>query len=120
MIKESRASVRENIHLEEIVGAFHVDAAGKHFETTCVDDVSVSGVGIQLSVPLEVGSNIDLTFVAGDWNISVDGKVIWCSMDTDEVKTGDSYRIGIKFNPRNTHNNVIFYMASRSMVRSAV
>jgi len=120
MLTELRANVRDNIHLEEINGAFHVDAAGEHFETLFVNDVSVSGAGIQLSAPLEVGSNIDLTFVAGDWSICVDGKVIWCSLDSGEHLLEDCYRIGVKFNPQNDHNNVIFFMASRSIVRPEV
>ena len=117
MFTESRASIREKIYLEEIIGSFHVEAGGKHYDTTYVNDVSVSGAGIQLESPLEVGSNVDLTFAAGNWNISVGGKVIWCNKNDNELKAGDSYRIGVKFNSRNINNNVIFFMASRSMVR---
>jgi len=120
MLTESRATVREKILVEEIAGAFHLDAAGEHFELTQLSDVSVSGVGLVLSTPLQVGSNIDLTFVAGDWSISVDGKVIWCSLDADDVDSTDTYRLGIKLNPTNSNNNVIFFMASKSMVRPVV
>lgn len=123
MLAESRVVSRENIQLEEILGQFYLDAGDKHFNDTFVNDVSVSGAGIQLPAPLEVGSNIDLTFVAGDWNISVQGKVVWCSMDSNKklAEGKDSnFRVGVKFNPRNTNNNVIFFMASRSMVRPAV
>ena len=124
MLAESRVVSRENILLEEIIGKFHLDAGERHFDNTFVNDVSVSGAGIELDAPLEVGSNIDLTFVAGDWNISVQGQVVWCSMDSEKKKASievdDHYRVGVKFNPRNTNNNVIFFMASRSMVRPAV
>ena len=123
MLAESRVVSRENIQLEEIIGKFHLDAGEKHFDNTFVNDVSVSGAGIELEAPLEVGSNIDLTFVAGDWNISVQGQVVWC-INTPEkqaqVEEEGHYRVGVKFNPRNTNNNVIFFMASRSMVRPAV
>ena len=123
MLAESRVVSRENIQLEEIIGKFHLDAGERHFDNTFVNDVSVSGAGIELDAPLEVGSNIDLTFVAGDWNISVQGQVVWCSMDSEKKKASiekdDNYRVGVKFNPRNTNNNVIFFMASRSMVRPA-
>jgi len=118
MLTESRATVREKILVEEIAGAFRLDAAGEHFEFTQLSDVSVSGVGLVLSAPLQVGSNIDLTFVAGDWSIGVDGKVIWCSLDVGDVDSTDTYRLGIKLNPANSNNNVIFFMASKSMVRS--
>lgn len=131
MSSNSRIVNRENIELEEIVGSFHLDAGDKHFEQTFVNDVSVSGAGIQLSSPLEVGSNIDLTFVAGDWNVSVEAQVVWCTMHEDQAQAraiadaeanaaDSSYRVGVKFNPRNTNNNVIFFMASRSMVRPAM
>ena len=121
MFAESRGVARQNIQLEEISGGFQLDAGNKHFDDTFVNDVSVSGAGIELSMPLEVGSDIDLTFTAGDWNISVQGKVIWCSMDTKPQKSldSDNYRVGVRFNPRNANNNVIFFMASRSMVRPA-
>lgn len=119
MFAESRGVARQNIQLEEISGGFYLDAGNKHYDDTFVNDVSVSGAGIELSTPLEVGSDVDLTFTAGDWNISVQGKVIWCSMDTklQETQGSDNYRVGVKFNPRNANNNVIFFMASRSMVR---
>jgi len=120
MLAESRINARESIHVEEIVGVFHVVSGNKHFETTYVNDVSVSGAGIQLSSPVEVGANIELTFAAGDWKISVEGKVIWCSLEDNEIVPEDRYRIGVKFNPRNANNNVIFFMASKSMVRPAV
>ena len=121
MFAESRGVARQNIQLEEVSGGFTLDAGNKHFDDTLVSDVSVSGAGIELSTPLEVGSEIDLTFKAGDWNISVKGKVMWCSLDTKSLNTLEleNYRVGVKFNPRNANNNVIFFMASRSMVKPA-
>ena len=123
MFAESRGVARQNIQLEEISGGFELDSGNKHFGDTLVSDVSVSGAGIELPTPLEVGSDVDLTFKAGDWNISVQGKVMWCSLDTKSPNTNtleiDNYRVGVKFNPRNANNNVIFFMASRSMVRPA-
>lgn len=120
MLAESRETVRQAIHLEEVNGAFRLDTKRKHFDGMIVCDVSVSGAGVQLDEPLEVGTTVDLTFAAGDWKISVEGRVVWCSVSTgrpdrDELAS-EAFRIGIKFNPRNTNNNVIFFMASRSMV----
>jgi len=119
MFAESRGVARQNIQLEEISGAFFLDVGKKHYDDTNVNDVSVSGAGIELSIPLDVGSDVDLTFVAGDWNICVQGKVMWCSRDVNLPKQmdADCYRVGVKFNPGNANNNVIFFMASRSMVR---
>jgi hypothetical protein len=120
MLAESRETVRQTIKLEEINGAFRLDTKRKQFDTANVCDVSVSGAGVQLNEPIEVGTTVDLTFAAGDWKISVEGRVVWCTMGS--VKTNgtarptETYRMGIKFNPRNANNNVIFFMASRSMV----
>jgi hypothetical protein len=116
---ESRETVRQNIQLEEVNGSFRLSSRNKNYDPAVVRDVSVSGAGIQLPEPLEVGATVDLTFAAGDWRISVEGRVVWCSIAN--VKRGDAgmveaYRMGIKFNPRNANNNVIFFMASRSMV----
>ena len=67
-----------------------------------------------------MGATVDMIFSAGDWKIAVEGRVVWCSVAAgrDELGTGsvEAYRMGIKFNPRNANNNVIFFMASRSMV----
>lgn len=121
MLAESRETIRQNIHLEEVNGTFHLQAKNKSYDSTQVRDVSVSGVGIQLSEPLEVGTTVDMTFKAGDWKIAVEGRVVWCSVAAargggPSAKSTEAYRMGIKFNPRNANNNVIFFMASRSMV----
>lgn len=120
MLAESRETVRQNIHLEEVNGAFQLEAKDKRYTNALIRDVSVSGVGVQLNEPLEVGTSVDLTFTAGDWKISVEGRVVWCSIalarGERSAKSVEAYRMGIKFNPRNANNNVIFFMASRSMV----
>lgn len=120
MLAETRETVRQDIHLEEVNGSFLMVAKDKQYTLALIRDVSVSGVGLQLDEPLEVGTNVDLTFSAGDWKISVEGRVVWCSIAMARgdrpAKSAEAYRIGIKFNPRNANNNVIFFMASRSMV----
>jgi len=120
MLAESRETIRQNIHLEEVNGTFRLIAKDKTYESTQIQDVSVSGVGIQLAEPLEVGTTVDMIFSAGDWKIAVDGRVVWCSVAVARGQLGarstEAYRMGIKFNPRNANNNVIFFMASRSMV----
>lgn len=120
MLAESRETIRQNIHLEEVNGSFRLEAKDKSYDSTLIRDVSVSGVGIQLSEPLEVGTNVDMIFSAGDWKIAVEGRVVWCSVAAARGELGtrpaEAYRMGIKFDPRNANNNVIFFMASRSMV----
>lgn len=120
MLAESRETVRQDIQLEEVNGSFQVEANDKSYTPALIRDVSVSGVGMQLNEPLEVGTSVDLTFSAGDWKISVEGRVVWCSIalirGDRTAKSTEAYRVGIKFNPRNANNNVIFFMASRSMV----
>ena len=120
MLAESRETIRQNIHLEEVNGSFRLQAQDKSYDFTLIRDVSVSGVGIQLPEPLEVGATVDMIFSAGGWTIAVEGRVIWCSVavvkDDPGVSPAEAYRMGIKFNPRNANNNVIFFMASRSMV----
>lgn len=120
MLAESRETIRQNIHLEEVNGTFRLQAKDKSYDTTLIRDVSVSGVGIQLFEPLEVGTTVDMTFSAGDWKITVEGRVVWCSVAVARGELGarpaEAYRMGIKFNPHNANNNVIFFMASRSMV----
>ncbi len=121
MLAESRETVRQAINLEEVNGSFQIETKYKNFDTAVICDVSVSGAGVELVEPLEVGTTIDLTFSAGDWKIRVEGRVVWCSIRNPSKSDGlgrnaERYRVGVKFNPRNANNNVIFFMASRSMV----
>ncbi len=115
----SRDDNRQKIQLEEVNGYFELDSEDVHFESTIVNDVSVSGAGIELPVPLEIGSTVALVFTAGDWSISVEGRVVWCNtvrVDSLEQNKTDSFRMGIKFNPENNNENVMFFMASRAIV----
>lgn len=121
--ENSMANVREmgrqEILLEEINGNFELDSEEVHFDAAIVSDISVSGAGIELPVALDVGARVDLTFAAGDWRISVEGRVMWCNAVTEQSinhEAIDAYRMGIKFNPDNSNDNVIFFMASRSIV----
>lgn len=120
MLAESRKNLRQNIYLEEVNGSFCLQMEDKNYDSILIRDVSVSGAGIQLSESLEVGSAVDLVFSTGDWKITAQGWVVWCIVALARNKFGaralEGYRIGIKFNPRNANNNVIFFMASRSMV----
>lgn len=118
---ESRESGRQHIQLEEIIGSFEVDSEEVHFESAIVNDVSVSGAGIELPVALTIGSDVGLTFTAGDWRIGVQGTVMWCDElqqpDLSSAELINTYRMGIKFDPSEANNNVVFFMASRSIVR---
>jgi hypothetical protein len=120
MLAESRETIRQDIHLEEVNGTFRLQADDKSYDSTVIRDVSVTGVGIQLDEPLAVGTMVEMTFSAGDWKIAVEGRVVWCSVAVARGELGsrptEAYRMGIKFNPHNANNNVIFFMASRSMV----
>jgi len=120
MLAESRETIRQDIHLEEVNGTFRLQADDKSYDFTVIRDVSVTGVGIQLDEPLEVGTTVEMIFSAGDWKIAVEGRVVWCSVAVTRGELGsrptEAYRMGIKFNPHNANNNVIFFMASRSMV----
>lgn len=122
MLAESRETIRQNIRLDEVNGSFSLQVKDKSYDPAMIRDVSVSGAGIQLVEPLEVGTSVDMIFSAGDWKIAVEGRVVWCAVAVarDELgaKRTEAYRMGIKFNPRNANNNVIFFMASRSVVHS--
>lgn len=110
---------RQEIQLEEINGNFELDSDEVHFDAAIVNDISVSGAGIELPVALDVGTKVDLIFAAGDWRISVEGRIMWCNPVTEksiDQQDIDAYRMGIRFNPEHAHDNVIFFMASRSIV----
>ncbi len=120
--EEARDASRQSIRLEEVNGNFELDSEDVHFDSTIVNDVSVSGAGIELPVPLEIGSKVDLVFTAGDWSIGVEGRVVWCNAvraTSIDKKETDSFRMGIKFNPEKNNDNVMFFMASRAILNPA-
>ncbi len=118
---DSREYERHTVHLEEIEGAFSLYAGEKQFNSMRINDVSVSGAGVLLSQPLAIGTTVRLTFSAGDWAVSVNGKIVWCrryNLPTGQTKIDDNFRLGVQFANENIESNQIFFHASRTTLKA--
>lgn len=112
----TRKHKREQIYVEEIDGQFQVESGREQLPAAEVLNVSVSGAGLILDRPLAVDTPVKLTFTVADWNISVDGVVVWNKSDwIGENEDMLYYRTGVRFQNHNLRNNVLFFQASQSV-----
>jgi hypothetical protein len=114
---DTRKNRREQIYLEEIDGRFMIESNIGIFPAAEVLNVSISGAGLMLDRPLEINTPVKLTFSVADWNITVDGTVVWNKSDwTGENKDLLNYKTGVRFKNHNLRNNVLFFQASQSVM----
>jgi len=119
MLRESRENERKPLLTPDKEAIFFVESNGTRYLFDKVKDVSVSGAGIQLSVPLAPTSAIVLGFEQFDYEVRVQGTVVWCQT-LEEKYTHDSapgsYRMGVRFNPLDMKNSSMFFLALREFI----
>ena len=118
---DARKTERYMIHIEEIAGNFSLHAGDTQFQYMRINDVSTNGAGLLLSKPLSIGTNVRITFSAGDWAVSVDGDIMWCRRQSLPVGTSqlqENFRLGVRFSPQNIDRNLIFFHATRSTLKT--
>ena len=116
----ARQQERCKIHLEELAGRFSLFAGDTQFDFMRVNDVSPGGAGLLVSQPLAIGTKIRLTFSAGDWHVSVDGDIVWCrrqSLPLGRSELQDNFRLGVQFHNQDANNNLMFFNASKSILK---
>lgn len=117
--KQNRRHNRTNITVKNLKGSFRLLCGEQRLTDITLVDVSVSGAGLETAVPLLVGAELTLTLIAGDWELPIQGTVVWCQLCLDEQEYAlhpPRYRIGIQLEPHNTHNNVLFFMGARTLI----
>ncbi len=89
---------------------FIVKDNGEKCEISHVDDVSTSGIGLQLrGRSFEKGDKLTFVHETDGLQMSVDATIQWC-----EQEPGDNAsRIGLEFDPAQGDMNVLFVMALR-------
>jgi len=119
MLRESREYERKTLLPLEQEGEFFIEVNGDRHLFDSVNDVSVSGAGVQLSVPLVPTSSVVLGFDQGDFQVRVNATVIWCQEleDVDTIDgTQSQYRMGIRFNPMDLKNSSMLFLALREFI----
>ena len=119
MLRESRENERKPLVTPDKEAVFFVESNGARYPFDKVKDVSVSGAGIQLSVPLVPTSAIVLGFEQSDYQVRVQGTVVWCQA-LEEAYTDDTapqhYRMGVRFNPLDIKNSSMLFLALREFI----
>jgi hypothetical protein len=119
MLRESRENERKPLITPDTEAIFFIEANGERHPFDKVKDVSVSGAGIQLAVPLEQSSSIVLGFDQDDYQVRVQGTVVWCQALEQESADDPAqrrYRMGVRFNPLDMKNSSLLFLALREFI----
>lgn len=119
MLRESRENERKPLVAPDKDAIFFVESDGARYPFDKVKDVSVSGAGIQLSIPLAPTSTIVLGFEQTDYQVRVQGTVVWCQAlgdDSAEESVTQQYRMGVRFNPLDIKNSSMLFLALREFI----
>jgi len=109
MASEKRKNARSGLSMENQEGQFNIEKDQESFSIKRIRDVSISGVGLEMSRALPVGEQLSLSYNSGDFQLSILGTVIWCNPETQS----GPYILGIEFNPESRENNALFFLAIR-------
>ena len=119
MLRESRENERKSLVTPDKEATFFVESDGMRYPFDKVKDVSVSGAGIQLPVPLAPTSTIVLGFEQSDYQVRVQGTVVWCQALDEESANEPApryYRMGVRFNPLDIKNSSMLFLALREFI----
>jgi hypothetical protein len=117
MLRESREYERKPLLTPEKDEVFFLEVDGERYLFDTVKDVSVSGAGVQLSVPLLPTSTVILGFDQEDYQVRVQATVIWCqAIEEQDPINGQNYRLGIRFNPLDLKNSSMLFLALREFI----
>ena len=119
MLRESRENERKLLITPDKEASFFIEADGSRYPFYKVKDVSISGAGIQLSVPLAPSSSITLGFDQDDYQVRVQGTVVWCQALEEEYNNNSdqqNYRMGVRFNPSDMKSSSMLFLALREFI----
>lgn len=119
MLRESREYERKPLLPPEQAGIFYIEVNGDRHLFDTVKDVSVSGAGVRLPVPLLPSSPVVLGFEQEDYQVRVQATVVWCQ-ECEEPGAANNhpphYRLGIRFNPLDLKNSSMLFLALREFI----
>jgi hypothetical protein len=116
MAIDAREHARSNIAPIDDGGYFFLKTNGHHFKLKTVENVSVSGTGVRLPVPLAKNTPVTLSYTDHDWFITIIGRVVWAEDISQRITITPgqpAYQIGIQFDPHNVEDNKLLFLALR-------
>lgn len=110
MSEEQRVHDRENLERTSIPGSFSIEADGQSHTFNQVNDVSISGMGIQLDCCFENGKEVIVKYTSTEFNIAIRALVAWC------VEDEDGYKVGVQYTSDDLDTNVMMFMTLREHI----
>jgi len=113
---ERRRDERKLFCMGEFEGTFFIiESNDKRSEVTNVQDVSISGIGLDMKgIDYEPGCKLDLVFEVEGLRIRIVSIVRW----VDKHKEKDLYRVGFEFAAGQGDMTLLFFMALRTYLDS--
>lgn len=103
---EKRVNARGVITVRSKEARFFLRAQDGVYTITRIQDLCLTGVGIETRYRLKPDERVVLKYRCGDLQVSVNGTVTWCEPHPDQV-----YAIGIAFLPEEKARNSLFFLA---------
>lgn len=107
MSVDKRFNARGRVHTDR-EARFSVKSEDGVYTITRLQDVSLSGAGLETRYALRPGEHIRLKYRSPELSVSVNGTVAWCTAAAGEV-----YSIGVSFDPEERQSNAVFFLALR-------
>lgn len=80
--------------MEECKGTFTLEIGDDEYEIEDVGDISLSGIGFEVSSYLDPDSPVTIVYEEDEKVVSVAGHVVWCQ---DHPRHHGSYKCGVLF-----------------------
>ncbi len=110
METERRQQERLRFCMEECRGTFTIEALGEEYEIEEVTDLSLSGMGFEMTAYLDPDTPVHLVYEEDDQVIRLAGRVVWCE---DHPTVHGSYQYGMIFDYSARDDNSQLLMALR-------
>ncbi len=114
---ERRKDERKNFLMDKFKGSFFIQADDQYYEVSYVQDVSISGIGLDIKdVSYEPGHKIDLIFEVDGLRISIAATVRWADQYNHDQQ--NLCRVGLEFDQGQGDMTLLFFMALREYLDS--
>lgn len=104
---EKRQHERKPLRMGRCEGTFTMEVQSAFHEITQVQDISISGMGVILSVYVDPGRPVKIFYAEDDHVVSLTGTVTWCSTHSPNSSL---FRVGIFFDDLYRDANCSFHV----------
>lgn len=102
--------------MEECKGTFTLETADDEFEIEEVRDISLSGIGFEMSSYLDPDTAVNIVYEEDERVVSVSGRITWCQ---DHPGAHGSYQFGVLFDYSYRDENSQLLLAVKDYIDTA-